>query len=236
MGNSLGTPPTGPNSLPRRGSKATEAKEDTRRYFTKRDLAKFNGESDRPIYIGLLGEVYDVTSHRNQYGPGGPCAAFAGKEASRALATMSMNDEDLDSLDLSDLSDEYIDALHRWMKRFQEEDKYPNVGRFLVHQDMTLNELHKYNGVDDVRGTVLIAINGTIYDVTLNGLQHYGPDGTYAQFAGHDVTRALACMSLDPEVLEDPHTDDLTAEQQSSLADWATRFQQKYAPVGKLVT
>jgi len=81
---------------------------------------------------------------------------------------------------------------------------------------------------------VYVSVSGVVYDVTSNGLNHYGPDGTYALFAGHDATRALACMSLDPGCLDCPCLGDLTEEQLGALNDWVVRFQHKYAVVGKL--
>jgi hypothetical protein len=36
------------------------------------DLAQYNGEDqNRPIYVGIDGEVFDVTSSKRMYGPGG---------------------------------------------------------------------------------------------------------------------------------------------------------------------
>ena len=41
------------------------------REFHLDELKEFNGsQPDKPIYIALLGEVYDVTSSRRLYGPG----------------------------------------------------------------------------------------------------------------------------------------------------------------------
>lgn len=40
--------------------------------FTPFQLAKYDGKrEDKPLYIALAGEVYDVSSNRRIYGPGG---------------------------------------------------------------------------------------------------------------------------------------------------------------------
>lgn len=59
------------------------------------------------------------------YGPGGPYALFAGKDASRALAKMSFEDKDLTG-DISGLGPFEIDALQDWEYKFM--SKYVKVG------------------------------------------------------------------------------------------------------------
>ena len=59
------------------------------------------------------------------YGPGGPYALFAGKDASRALAKMSFEPEDLTS-DISGLGPFELDALQDWEYKFM--SKYVKVG------------------------------------------------------------------------------------------------------------
>jgi predicted heme/steroid binding protein len=40
--------------------------------FTPNELAQYNGEDlGKPIYIGIDGDVFDVTRSRRMYGPGG---------------------------------------------------------------------------------------------------------------------------------------------------------------------
>ncbi|RVW27066.1 Membrane steroid-binding protein 2 [Vitis vinifera] len=59
------------------------------------------------------------------YGPGGPYALFAGKDASRALAKMSFEEQDLTG-DLSDLGPFELEALQDWEYKFM--SKYTKVG------------------------------------------------------------------------------------------------------------
>ena len=71
------------------------------------------------------------------------------------------------------------------------------------HQDMidlALSELHGYTGASE--GRILMSLAGEILDISA-GRELYGPEGGYSLLAGHDVTRCLATMSLDPADLDD---------------------------------
>lgn len=59
------------------------------------------------------------------YGPGGPYALFAGKDASRALAKMSFDEQDLTG-DISGLGPFELEALQDWEYKFM--SKYTKVG------------------------------------------------------------------------------------------------------------
>lgn len=59
------------------------------------------------------------------YGPGGPYALFAGKDASRALAKMSFEEQDLTG-DIEGLGPFELDALQDWEYKFM--SKYFKVG------------------------------------------------------------------------------------------------------------
>ena len=71
-------------------------------------------------YLAVRSRVFDVTSGKQFYGPGGPYSNFAGRDASRGLAHGSFDEDmltkDLDGpLDtLEDLDDEQRDALRGW--------------------------------------------------------------------------------------------------------------------------
>ncbi|KAK4213286.1 cytochrome b5-like heme/steroid binding domain-containing protein [Rhypophila decipiens] len=105
------------------------------RTFTPRTLLPYNGENNMPVYLAVRGRVFDVTRGRNFYGPGGPYANFAGRDASRGLACGSFDEEmltkDLDGpLDkLDDLGRDEMEALQGWEERFSE--KYLVVGRLV---------------------------------------------------------------------------------------------------------
>ncbi|KAG2528422.1 hypothetical protein BBO99_00003258 [Phytophthora kernoviae] len=213
--------------------KAEREKPIKRRFFTPEEMLPFNGEDGQPIYIAVLDEVYDVSRKRDFYGPGEGYHLFAGRDASRALAKMSFEQEDLDSEDLSDLSFMDKETLQDWVTKFSVYNSYPNVGRVLRRRDLTLEQLKPFNGVDNPRKIVYVAVNGNIYDVTLDGMNHYGPDGGYKQFAGRDCSRSLACMSFVDEYLDNPTVDGLTEQQQETLNKWEEKFQEKYPVVGK---
>jgi membrane-associated progesterone receptor component len=206
-----------------------------RRNFTLEELKEFDGENGKPIYIGVLDEVYDVSSKRDFYGPGEGYHLFAGRDASRALAKMSFEKADLDSEDLSDLGFMDQETLQDWVTKFSVYNQYPNVGRIVRQRDLSLEQLKQYNGVDNQRKTVYVALNGNIYDVTLDGWNHYGPDGGYKQFAGRDASRALACMSFLDEYLDNPTLAELDDQQKTTLANWEKKFIEKYPVVGKVV-
>ncbi|XP_063723080.1 membrane-associated progesterone receptor component 1-like [Symsagittifera roscoffensis] len=101
------------------------------RDFYVGDLTPFNGIDNERILIGVNFKVFDVTNRgRDFYGPDGPYHCFAGKDASRGLATMSLESstkEDFD--DLKDLSSSELDQLNEWEMQFK--GKYEYVGRLL---------------------------------------------------------------------------------------------------------
>ncbi|KAK5035967.1 Dihydrodipicolinate synthase [Exophiala sideris] len=104
--------------------------------YTPRTLLKYNGQDNAPVYLAVRGKVYDVSSGRNFYGPGGPYENFAGRDATRGLACQSF-DEDMLTKDLDgpldtceDLTPEQIENLKGWIERFDE--KYLVVGKLMA--------------------------------------------------------------------------------------------------------
>ncbi|KAF9617590.1 hypothetical protein IFM89_037402 [Coptis chinensis] len=93
---------------------------------TEEELKVYDGsDSKKPLLMAIKGQIYDVTQSRVYYGPGGPYALFAGKDASRALAKMSFEEKDLTG-DIAGLGPFEIDALQDWEYKFM--TKYTKVG------------------------------------------------------------------------------------------------------------
>ncbi|SGZ56325.1 CIC11C00000001011 [Sungouiella intermedia] len=107
--------------------------------FVPATLAKFNGRSDPKVYIGVKGVVYDVSSGKSFYGPGGPYENFAGRDASRGLALNSFDPEVLTPIDqpldtLTSLSAEEKESLDNWESHF--DGKYKVVGTLHNPEDL----------------------------------------------------------------------------------------------------
>ncbi|KAF7147331.1 hypothetical protein RHSIM_Rhsim03G0179500 [Rhododendron simsii] len=94
--------------------------------ITEEELRAYDGnDATKPLLMAIKGQIYDVSQSRMFYGPGGPYALFAGKDASRALAKMSFEDKDLTG-DISGLGPFELDALQDWEYKFM--SKYVKVG------------------------------------------------------------------------------------------------------------
>merc|ERR1712023_253147 len=105
--------------------------EEPRRYDGSSDVPE--GRLDAPIYIAVRRKIYDMSyGGRDFYKPGATYNVFAGRDASRALGKMSFLPEDVDSLDLSDLTETQVKTLNDWDTKFAE--KYPVVGELVVDE------------------------------------------------------------------------------------------------------
>ena len=121
--------PTAPQTLPKAPAPIVF------RTFTPPELKPYNGEDNAGVYLAVRGKVFDVTSGKNFYGPGGPYENFAGRDASRGLACGSF-DEDMLTKDLrgplddlKGLGADEMQALQDWEDRFSE--KYLIVGKLV---------------------------------------------------------------------------------------------------------
>lgn len=105
-----------------------------RRDMTVEDLLNYNGDpakNDGRILVAVNGTVFDVTRGKHFYGPGGPYHAFAGRDASRMLATFNVSTPDgpVKYDDLSDLKSSEMEQVKEWYLQFRE--KYDIVGKLL---------------------------------------------------------------------------------------------------------
>jgi len=100
--------------------------------MTLQQLRVYDGESEEcggSICVAVNGKVFDVTRGKRFYGPGGPYSGFAGRDASRGLATFSVDPVSDEYDDLSDLKPGEMEQVQEWELQFSE--KYDLVGRLL---------------------------------------------------------------------------------------------------------
>jgi len=88
-------------------------------------------------------------------------------------------------------------------------------------------ELKNHKSIQKPSDTILTCVLGTVYDVTDYAEQFYGPGKPYAAFAGHDITYALAKMSLKPEAC-DTFEFTLKKDDLKTLAEWIGYFDELY--------
>lgn len=79
------------------------------------------------------------------YGPGGPYALFAGRDASRALALMSFESKDLTG-NIDGLRPDELEVLQDWEYKFME--KYVKVGQ-IVSEKSRIEPNADENKVDE---------------------------------------------------------------------------------------
>ena len=101
-----------------------------KRDFTREELKEFDGSNlTKPILVSVKGTVFDVSSRPAFYGPGAAYNAFAGRDASRALAMGSTDKTDAENQSLEGLSKDEMESLDGWFETFS--SKYDVVGKCL---------------------------------------------------------------------------------------------------------
>ncbi|KAL6549626.1 Membrane steroid-binding protein 2 [Orobanche hederae] len=94
------------------------------------ELKQYDGsDPKKPLLVTIKGQIYDVTHSRVFYGPGGPYAAYAGKDASRAFAKMSFETNNV-SGDVAGLDVLELETLQDWERRFM--SRYVKVGTIMT--------------------------------------------------------------------------------------------------------
>ncbi|XP_061163961.1 membrane-associated progesterone receptor component 1-like [Saccostrea echinata] len=117
-----------------------------KRDFTLEQLREFDGKGpEGRILIAVNGKVFDVTRGKRFYGPGSPYGVFAGRDASRGLATFSLTEDVLKDEfdDLSDLTSMQMESVREWEMQFTE--KYDYIGQLLKPGEIP----HDYTDTED---------------------------------------------------------------------------------------
>ena len=111
--------------------------------FSLSQLTRFNGSTETgEIYVALNGKIFDVSDDRRHYKAKGSYRMLAGRDASRAFATLSFDADSLRSNydDLSDINEIQKSNLCEWETIFKQ--KYNVIGKLVKnHCVKTLEEL-----------------------------------------------------------------------------------------------
>ncbi|KAL6137093.1 hypothetical protein ACLB2K_062388 [Fragaria x ananassa] len=84
------------------------------RLFTVEELALYNGtDQSLPIFLGILGSVFDVTKGKSHYGEGGGYNHFSGRDASRAFVSGNFTGDGLTDSP-SGLSSQQVKSIVEW--------------------------------------------------------------------------------------------------------------------------
>jgi membrane-associated progesterone receptor component len=196
------------------------------------------------LYVAVKGDVFDVSEARSFYGPGGGYALFAGRDASKCLATMSLEEVDLDQ-PIDGLNHGEREHLDEWHFKFKELKGYPILGRLATPPSTKV--ISRAELLERGTGTCapspgrccaehLIGVRGNVYDVGFGGVGFYGAGCSYHLFCGKDASRALAKMSFKPEDVDRgwPDLGDLDEKEVKILDDWEKLFARKYPVVARL--
>jgi len=100
------------------------------RDFNITQLRAYDGISSTKIYFAIFDTVFDVTSGASFYGPQGGYKHLGGRDATRALAEMSLDPATTrEPMDLSHLSEKELETARQWHAKLSQ--KYPIVGRLV---------------------------------------------------------------------------------------------------------
>ena len=129
--------------------------------LTAEELAEYDGrpigdDADgerRPLFLAVLGRIYDVSAGKAFYGPGRTYHKLVGRDASRAFCTGCLDDACLiPSLD--GLSEAQRAEAYKWAELYEHHDKYKLVGSLRVaapvegEADYTAEDLEQWERED----------------------------------------------------------------------------------------
>ncbi|GFH59113.1 hypothetical protein CTEN210_15589 [Chaetoceros tenuissimus] len=98
------------------------------RIFTEEELSSYIGENDGPIYLSVLGEVYDVSTGKDFYAAGSGYSYFAGKDGTVAFFSGEFEDT-TEKKNILDYKPNQIAAMEEWRAFYEDHETYFFVGK-----------------------------------------------------------------------------------------------------------
>lgn len=111
---------------------------DKKRVVTKEELATKTGKDGAPIWLAIMGEVYDVSAGSEYYADGSGYHIFAGREGNVPFITGTFTPEESEK-SVETLKPADIGSLDHWREFYEKEEKYPFVG-------LVVGEFYDENG------------------------------------------------------------------------------------------
>lgn len=97
--------------------------------MTLAELKEFDGRTEStPIYLAVQGYIFDVSSNREMYGPGGQYHVLAARDATWPLVTGCAEEHCINDV-MQELTEEDVKEIDRWLEMYQTSDKYFTVGK-----------------------------------------------------------------------------------------------------------
>ncbi|KAH8397786.1 hypothetical protein KR222_001456, partial [Zaprionus bogoriensis] len=115
--------------------------------LTPEQLATYNGENGAPIYLALLGAVFDVSRGLKHYGPGCSYNFFVGRDASVSFVSGQFEHYDPETADdVLGLKASDLIELAKWQQFYEKEYEYKGklIGRFYDAQGRATGYHSKY--------------------------------------------------------------------------------------------
>jgi predicted heme/steroid binding protein len=98
--------------------------------YTEDELLDFgNGKDGKPILIGVLGHVYDVSAGKKFYGEDGDYSQFAGHDITYSLGTGCKAEHCVEMKPDDTFTEKQLSEAKRWLSFFHLHDKYHIVGK-----------------------------------------------------------------------------------------------------------
>ncbi|ETO37011.1 hypothetical protein RFI_00049 [Reticulomyxa filosa] len=99
--------------------------------FTKEELKSYGGEHPgKPIYLAILGEVFDVSNGVSHYGKAGGYHGFAGRDGTRAFVVGGFTEKELIE-DVLDLTGEQALSIYEWLGFYRKSKEYFFKGKLI---------------------------------------------------------------------------------------------------------